>query len=113
MHKMAYGTDVDDSHGHSGDEKAEGEYPWTWLGWVLAAVGVGSPILGGSLNSKALAWAGGLTGVLGAVAVFGTSMASDAAYTVSADGRVTPLASFTVLPDGDGLRAQVAFTMPF
>ncbi len=22
MHKMAYGTDVDDSHGHSGDEKA-------------------------------------------------------------------------------------------
>jgi hypothetical protein len=40
-------------------------------------------------------------------------MARSSAYGVTASGAMTPLASFIVLPDRDGMRAQVAFTLPF
>ncbi|MBI3178053.1 MAG: hypothetical protein HYZ27_00230 [Deltaproteobacteria bacterium] len=98
----------------TGDENAEGHFPYMWLGYLLAAVGVGSPILAASIDNEAIAWAGGLGGAIGSATVFGLALGSDSAYATTSAGREVPLARMLLVPDGrGGARPVFALAMQF
>jgi len=84
----------------TGDLEATASYPYMWLGYLLAGVGVAAPILGGVLKSDLLGYGGGLTGVLGSSLLFAMSLSSDAvAYSPSASAEL-PVATFNVVERG-------------
>ncbi len=102
------------AQGATGDPNAEGHFPYMWLGYLLAAVGVGSPILAASLDSDTLAWTGGLGGVIGSATVFGLAMGSESAYATTSAGSEVPLARMLLVPDGrGGSRSVFALAMQF